>query len=71
MSLSDCIKCWDTPCTCGWEYRDWSIEQLEHHAKMLNKILFFRKQSPNLKFSIFFSAPETEDDKRFMEYMKE
>lgn len=18
MSLSDCIACWDTPCTCGW-----------------------------------------------------
>jgi hypothetical protein len=22
MSLSDCPKCWDTPCTCGWEYKD-------------------------------------------------
>lgn len=21
MSLSDCSKCWDTPCTCGWGYR--------------------------------------------------
>lgn len=21
MSLSDCIKCWDAPCTCGYEYR--------------------------------------------------
>lgn len=21
MSMSDCEKCWDTPCTCGWEYR--------------------------------------------------
>lgn len=23
MSLSDCPKCWDTPCTCGWQYRDY------------------------------------------------
>ena len=23
MSLSDCIKCWDTPCTCGYGYRGW------------------------------------------------
>lgn len=22
MSLSDCPKCWDTPCTCGYEYRN-------------------------------------------------
>lgn len=21
MSMSDCEKCWDTPCTCGHEYR--------------------------------------------------
>lgn len=24
MSLSDCPKCWDTPCTCGYEYRNYS-----------------------------------------------
>ncbi len=24
MSMSDCIKCWNTPCTCGYEYRMWS-----------------------------------------------
>ena len=24
MALSDCEKCWDTPCTCGWEYREYS-----------------------------------------------
>jgi len=22
MALSDCEKCWDTPCHCGWQYRD-------------------------------------------------
>ena len=21
MSMSDCPKCWDTPCTCGYDYR--------------------------------------------------
>lgn len=21
MSTSDCSKCWNTPCDCGWEYR--------------------------------------------------
>ena len=26
MALSDCIKCWQTPCECGYEYQRWSIE---------------------------------------------
>ena len=26
MALSDCIKCWQTPCECGYEYQCWSIE---------------------------------------------
>lgn len=21
MAMSDCEKCWSTPCTCGWDYR--------------------------------------------------
>lgn len=27
MSMSDCEKCWSTPCCCGWEYRDHSKEE--------------------------------------------
>lgn len=22
MAMSDCIKCWSTPCECGWDYRN-------------------------------------------------
>ena len=25
MALSDCEMCWNTPCTCGYKYKDWSI----------------------------------------------
>lgn len=25
MAMSDCIKCWDTPCTCGYEYRNMQV----------------------------------------------
>ena len=21
MSMSDCLKCWETPCSCGYDYR--------------------------------------------------
>lgn len=32
MSMSDCSKCWDTLCCCGWEYRTWTKEQREDLA---------------------------------------
>ena len=28
MSLSDCPKCWDTPCSCGYEYRHYRRDYL-------------------------------------------
>lgn len=27
MAMSDCEKCWDTPCTCGYEYRNYTKSQ--------------------------------------------
>ena len=32
MSLSDCEKCWETPCTCGYAYRNYSIQQRKQLA---------------------------------------
>ena len=32
MSMSDCPKCWDTLCACGWEYRTWSKAKREDLA---------------------------------------
>jgi hypothetical protein len=26
MSMSDCEKCWETLCICGWQYRNWYKE---------------------------------------------
>ena len=28
MSIFDCPKCWDTLCTCGWEYRNWGNSEV-------------------------------------------
>ncbi len=29
MSLSDCSKCWDTPCRCGYGYLSWSEKAID------------------------------------------
>ena len=39
MAMSDCMKCWDTPCTCGYEYKDMNKESM---AEMLIGILGYR-----------------------------
>ena len=46
MSLSDCIKCWDTPCTCGYGYTEWSEERLAEQIAMLERVLA-EKQGPD------------------------
>ena len=68
MSLSDCSKCWDTPCTCGWDLRRKNIKYLESQQKLLTEIIKFKKENPNAKYSEF-GKPETNDDKRFMEHL--
>ena len=30
--MHSCIKCWDNPCECGWEYREGSKQQREKIA---------------------------------------
>lgn len=41
MSLSDCSKCWDTPCTCGWGYKEYSKERL---ANFIARITQYRSK---------------------------
>ena len=66
MALSDCPKCWDTPCSCGWEYRNYSRQHIEDRIEVYNLILKYKEDNPNAKFSHFFSDDETEDDKALM-----
>lgn len=39
MGMSDCVKCWDTPCRCGHDYKDWTEKALEEQIAMLQKVL--------------------------------
>ena len=68
MSLSDCPKCWDTPCDCGWEYRHYSISGLNSAIGMLERVRKFKEDNPNAVFS-GICKPDTEDDITFMKWM--
>lgn len=37
--MFNCEHCWNSPCTCGHEYKGWSIEQLKSQIEMLQKVL--------------------------------
>lgn len=46
MALSDCAKCWETPCVCGHEYKNWSNERLKEFIETLQNIIDSRKIKP-------------------------
>ena len=52
MSMSDCERCWNTPCSCGWDYIGWSKQSIELHIKMLTNILSLTIQFKNNKEDI-------------------
>ncbi len=40
MAMSDCDKCWETPCVCGHEYANekwWPLERLKELRNVLDK----------------------------------
>lgn len=43
--LSDCSKCWNTPCTCGYDYRKIQPEQME---KFIADIMQYRSKEEAL-----------------------
>jgi hypothetical protein len=48
MSMSDCTKCWSTPCECGHDYESWSIERLHDQVTMLQRILDKKRSEQDL-----------------------
>ena len=39
MSMSDCPKCWNTPCDCGHDYKDWPVARLEEMVSMFQGLI--------------------------------
>lgn len=47
MSLSDCGKCWDTPCTCGYEYSKWDLARLYSFLEMIKRVIEEKERDGN------------------------
>jgi hypothetical protein len=62
MAMSDCYNCWETPCSCGWDYKEWSNKRLIEQVAMLNKVIAFKELYPNIKMS--------ENEKAFLDHMR-
>lgn len=67
MSMSDCVKCWDTPCSCGWDYRNYAEQTCLERIAMFKAIIEYHKSHPKAVFSKSWSEPETADDKAIMD----
>lgn len=48
MALSDCPKCWETPCVCGHEYKEWSTQRITVLIDTLQDILTERYMDDHL-----------------------
>jgi hypothetical protein len=43
--LSDCEKCWETPCKCGYDYKDWTEEAL---VRFILNILTYKEKGSSI-----------------------
>ena len=68
MALSDCVRCWDTPCTCGWDYREYPIKNLERKRDLIDKVIKWKQDHPGAVFGDRLNN-QTKDDIDFMKYM--
>jgi hypothetical protein len=70
MALSDCINCWNTPCTCGWYLRTLTEKHLIEQKILLERAIEFKQKYPNAIFSDDWKSKMTKDDMAFMHALK-
>lgn len=56
MALSDCSKCWDTPCRCGFGYKDYTkdymikfIKSIVSHKELKEQVEIIKEVLNNLE----------------------
>jgi len=67
MALSDCIQCWDTPCTCGWDYKDWDGKTLSKHIADITQY----RTKKEAEFIISWAASYVRNHKNWTDKPKE
>jgi hypothetical protein len=67
MSLSDCEKCWSTPCRCGHKYRDWKLDDLLQLHGIIQRVIQTRtaKSKVNLVGKTIAKISECSHDVTF------
>ena len=45
MSLSDCSECWETPCVCGYGYKDYTNDKL---IKLIVSMLIYKSKGDKI-----------------------
>lgn len=59
MAMSDCIKCWDTPCCCGYEYRNYSKSR---RIKLASVILGVNPEELKIRISDLLHEKHSQAD---------
>lgn len=52
MALSDCIHCWETPCTCGYDYRNYPMDELIKMRDLFQRLID-EKTNVNKDYTVF------------------
>ncbi len=68
MAMSDCLHCWNTPCVCGWDYRNYSIKYLEEQKILIDIAIQFKEINPNAKHNW---DGKTKDDVAYLNFIRE
>jgi hypothetical protein len=71
MALSDCPKCWETPCVCGYDYRMYDMDRLIKMRDMFQKLIDDRQRENPTDLSKIIGKWPGEPDDGFEKFVNE